>query len=253
MLGSDFEGFLRMDNAYIPAERVLKGDKDSPISISKGVVGHPDNVMAEAAIAAPVQPRDFAAAINDALYNLQRYIEPATFHAEPSVKFTEDWLSKSEFAKEVGCEPDYDTFNEMYQYTADDLGLYRFAGFHIHFDVMDSIPSDYAARVVDCTVGLASVAFEWDSRQGRRRALYGTPGRHRPKSYGIEYRTLSSSMITHLDEAQPIIESTALALQAAEPNIMMLPQLMWDAVSEAIRTEDVGMAKVLWEEVKGNF
>lgn len=248
MLGCDFEGFVRINNRYVPAERVLKGGKNSPVTLAKGVVGHPDNVMAEAALAAPVEAKDFSKAVTNALECLKDYINPAAFIAESSHKFTSDWLDHSVHSKEVGCEPDFDTVGKIYRYGHKDLGLYRFAGFHIHFDTSVTIPPAYAAQVVDCTIGLASIAFEWDINQGRRRQFYGTAGRHRVKPYGIEYRTLSSNMLRHIQDAQPLIEKVADALENEVVEIMMLPQLMWDAAKEAIETEDVAMAKALWME-----
>lgn len=252
MLGCDFEGFVKINNRYVPAERVLKGGKNSPVTLSKGVVGHPDNVMAEAALAAPVETKNFSKAVLNAVECLKDYINPAAFVAEASHKFTSDWLDASINSKEVGCEPDFDTSGNQYQYGPVDLGLYRFAGFHIHFDTALAVPPDYAARVVDCTVGLASVAFEWDTRQGRRRQFYGTAGRHRVKPYGIEYRSLSSNFIRHVEEAQGVIEQVAEALENEQTDIMVLPQLMWDAAKEAIENEDVDMAKALWHEVPIN-
>lgn len=249
MLGTDFEGFIRMDGRYIPAERVLKGGKDSPITLSRGVVGHPDNVMAEAAIAAPVEPKDFAKAVLNARKSLEEYIHPALFVPESSHKFAEEWLADSRYAEEVGCLPDMDTSGNTYKYKASDLGLYRYAGFHIHFDVSPTIDPSYAARVVDCTIGLASIAFGWDHRQGRRRSFYGTAGRHRVKPYGIEYRTLSSKFINNIQEAQPVIEAVADALENENVDILMLPQIMWDAARQAIEEEDTELANALWQQV----
>lgn len=250
MLGCDFETFLYIKGNPIPAERVLGGTKGQAQTLGRGVVGHPDNVMAEAALAAPVEPANFGTAVSNALSILGDHVSPADMYHQASIKFTEEWLNDCALAGEVGCEPDYDTSGQEYAYGPADLGLFRYAGFHIHFDVPNAVPRDYVTRVVDCTIGLASIALEWDSNQGRRRQFYGTAGRHRVKPYGIEYRTLSSNMLNHLDEAAPIIARVGEGIENTNTNLMMLPQIMWDAVKQAIETEDVGMAQALWAEAE---
>lgn len=248
VVGGDFEGFVRLNNDWIPAERVLGGGKDSPITLGKGVVGHPDNVMAEFALAAPVPVETFSARVKTAMDMLREHINPAEFIPRSSLKFNKEWLDDAKMSKEVGCMPDFDSHGNMYQYGHDTLGLYRYAGFHIHFDVVDSMPADYAVRVVDCTIGLASIALGWDM-QGNRRQFYGTAGRHRPKFYGVEYRTLSSNVLNHLDELQEILVPVCHALSTGHHPIIALPQIMWDPVSSAINTEDRDLARTLWGEV----
>ena len=249
VVGGDFEGFVRLNGDWIPAERVLGGGKHSPITLGRGVVGHPDNVMAEFALQAPVPVNTFAERVKTAMSMLQEHIEPAEFVARSSVKFNRNWLDDSKMSKEVGCEPDFDSVGNMYQYGPDTLGLYRYAGFHIHFDVADSMPPDYAVRVVDCTIGLASIALGWD-RQGMRRQFYGTAGRHRPKYYGVEYRTLSSNVLNHIDALQELLVPVCNALHTGNHPIVELPQIMWDPVRQAIDTEDVDLATTLWKEAQ---
>lgn len=251
MLGCDFEAFLYANNHPIPAERVLKGGKDNAQALARGVVAHSDNVMAEAALAAPVNPMNFGESVLHALDVLKKHISPVELRPEASVKFTREWLDECALSGEVGCLPDLDTTGQQYQYSSDDLGLYRYAGFHIHFDVPRNVPHDYATRVVDCTIGLASIALGWDTHQGMRRQFYGTAGRHRVKPYGIEYRTLSSNMLNHIEEASDIIAAVGLGLENTKTRLMMLPQIMWDAAKVAIETEDRDMADTLWKEARG--
>ena len=248
MIGGDFEGFVVLNSNYIPAERVLGGGKNSPITIGPGYVAHPDNVMAEFALQSPVNVADFAKSVQRGREMLDAHLGTATVSFEGSHKFTKEWLKAAALAGEVGCEPDYDSAGNMYQYRPKDLGLYRYAGFHLHFDVSNHMPQDYATRIVDCTIGIASIANGWDM-QGNRRNFYGTPGRHRPKPYGIEYRTLSAEMMNHLDGLQELLPAVCAALATGQGPLARLPQQDYALVSKAISTEDTAIAQALYMEV----
>jgi len=249
VIGGDFEGFVRAASGWIPASDVLSGGKNNATSLSDDVVAHPDNVMAEFALAKPVPVHQFATRVRAAQELLQEAIAPATFHAVGSMEFSYDWLDSTPSSKEIGCEPDYDHNGNMYAYSPTDIGSSRFAGFHLHFDVNPAIPPELAVMLVDCTIGVASIATQIDTQQGKRRQFYGTAGRHRRKPYGIEYRTLSSNVLNHLDVLQGYLPPVAAALSSNgnDPLIALLNE--HQLAVQCINEEDIALARTLIKEV----
>jgi len=190
MIGFDAECFLDLGGKPCCAEAFIGGSKNSPISLGSGVVGHPDNVMAEFSTAKPFDPRNILAVVNRGIELLSAAVYPAKVVIEPSCTFDKKALKKSLLAGEVGCDPDYQHGNMRPPITASNLGNARFAGGHIHFDTDPDLPPYIAASVCDVLLGAPCVAM--GEKQGGRRLVYGLDGLYRPKSYGIEYRTLSN-------------------------------------------------------------
>ena len=254
MLGCDVEQFLFKNNVILPAEKTLPGHKYEPFHLGGNCSGHPDNIMAEIALVDPVAVENFSEQVSAAVDILKAYVgKDIDVMPIPTVMVPKDILSTSTCANEIGCDPDMDADGNEYRYNAKQLGTYRFAGFHIHFDVNPMIDNFHAAQICDCTIGIASIANGWDSNQGERRKFYGTPGRHRPKHYGIEYRMLSPAMLNHLDGLQEILNIVAPQLEAGDGPCIPLPYMYSEAVAQAIREEDVSMARALWDTIRAQI
>lgn len=97
-------------------------------------------------------------------------------------------------AQVFGCDPDfvaYDTGDSLRTVDPLVVGNHRFCGGHLHFgfENPDKIPLPAIAIFIDMFIGLPSLVLD---TQKVRRKWYGLAGLYRPKSYGIEYRTMSN-------------------------------------------------------------
>jgi hypothetical protein len=95
-----------------------------------------------------------------------------------------------------GCDPDFNAWElkQNEKPTADDISL-RSCGGHVHIGLdncTEPMEQVRLTKLMDLHLGLWSVIEDPDNQ---RRKLYGTAGCFRPKSYGIEYRTLSNYWI----------------------------------------------------------
>jgi len=247
MIGYDVEFFLSNSRGYIPAERVLGGTKGRGMPIGKGVVAHPDNVMAEIASAAPFKAQDIIPRIQHDVDLLRQHVAPVDVSIVPYINVSKQFLDSSELASEVGCDVDFRNGEQRDPITADVLGRSRYAGGHLHFDVNSDIAPDYAAAVCDIMLAVPCIAH--GEQQGGRRGTYGLAGLYRPKSYGVEYRTLSNYWVDMLiSESTPniiapetfanLIINTSKALEEVRDEVLMLPAKYKDYATEIIETEN---------------
>jgi hypothetical protein len=104
-------------------------------------------------------------------------------------------------SKVLGCEPDFNAYTMQANPVPDAEVTYRTASGHIHIgwtegmDVNDPGHLEACQMLVkhlDASIGLLNAVFE---PTNTRRDLYGKAGAFRPKSYGVEYRTLSNSWL----------------------------------------------------------
>lgn len=255
MIGYDLESFLFENNNLVAAERYLSGNKHEAMSLSDDVVAHPDNIMAEIAAARPFDPKQLVARIRNDVSTLIAKVSPATVQLRPSVLCTKELLASSKYAAEVGCDPDNQYGGLRPSITATKLGMERYAGGHIHFDTHRDLPADIASMVCDVTLGAAVVAF--GEKQGGRRKTYGLPGLNRPKSYGVEYRTMSNFWASMLlqggDSADGFLNRvvvTAAALEKEDEKFIRSAMMLHDYAADIITREDTGEAANLYQTVE---
>jgi len=111
-----------------------------------------------------------------------------------------------------GCEPDFNAWTRKMNPRpfVEDLSL-RSCGGHVH--VGTSLDKIGTIRAMDAFLGVPSIFIDTDVR---RRALYGKAGAHRPKPYGVEYRTLSNFWLWEKQHKEWVYEQTAKALEFVE-------------------------------------
>lgn len=243
MIGYDAETFLRNSRGYIPAERVLAGTKGRGTSIGKGVIAHPDNIMAEISSAAPFDAKNLMQRIKHDVNKLREHVAPVSVSIVPQITVSQEWLDSCENANEIGCDIDYQNGAPRNPIKSDTLGLARYAGGHIHFDVDDCIAPDYAASVCDVMLAVACIAA--GEQQGGRRKVYGLPGIYRPKSYGVEYRTLSNFWLEWLHRDNTfgnLVRITSEAFENVIDEVLILPAKHGDYAREIIMNENQGEA-----------
>ena len=205
-IGTDFEGFIVDKQQQLKsAIGIIQGTKHEPIILENGAGLHYDNVCIE--VAGPVADDEvsFRKSINISLAYAHKHL-PKQYGITfiPSTLFPEKELESSQ-AKEFGCNPDYNawTLKENPSPNASDKTL-RSSGAHISIGYLKGSGYNFllepygrvdVIRTMDCLIGLPSVLMDSSTSAKKRRELYGKAGAHRPRTYGVEYRTLSNFWI----------------------------------------------------------
>lgn len=205
-LGCDPEFFLKDKETgkVIPAPLVgaTKGDKEKPEVLGKSGAWQVDGLAMEFNITPSEYFLTFIKRTNQALAMMRRRVdEKYDFDFSPTAYFTqEDFDKLTEKQLELGCDPDYDAYSGAENPRPEQAGFMRTAAGHIHIGWGQDIPVDHPdhlehcrllVRNLDALVGLPLVLFEGEE-DAKRRQMYGAAGSFRPKSYGVEYRTLSN-------------------------------------------------------------
>jgi hypothetical protein len=202
-IGCDPEFFLRerASGKLISAIPHVKGTKHFPQPLKGGNIQH-DNVAVEVATDPADCVEKFVDTIKTLLGEATKSLPSDTeIVALPSACFDEDQLQDPE-ALAFGCDPDYCAW-ELRQNdspSAEDH-TFRSCGAHIHVGtdgtdensfLLDPMGKVRMVRVMDCVHGVISTILDSSDESVARRKLYGKPGAHRAKEYGVEYRVLSN-------------------------------------------------------------
>lgn len=199
MLGSDPEVFLyspRLGRIY-PVLDLLGGTKDSPRPLSKdGFFVQEDNVLAEFNIPPAKTKSTFISYIDTGKELLREELKERGFTPviKASHRFKPGQLEDPR-AMIFGCTPDFNAWLglevENPTPSPDDDPLLRTAGGHILLGYDNPTQETNVAfvKLCDALLGVPSVIIDEDNE---RRKLYGKAGAFRHKSFGVEYRTLSS-------------------------------------------------------------
>lgn len=261
-IGADPEFFIREADTglSIPVCGLLGGTKEKPIPV--GAYGvQEDNVMCEYNIPPVTDVARFARHIREgraAVMERLGVTYPGRYDTDlaPSRLFSHAALDSAQ-ARVFGCSPDFDAYamgaphrRFIPEELEEERGGWRFAGGHVHIGYHEvqsfDVPPYVAAQFADVFIGLT--ALEHD-KQGKRREYYGTPGRYRPTSYGIEYRTLSNAW-TYTIPASERVGMSALRLgmffRSNEAFVKKVwSEIPWQDVRRAISTENVGLANTV--------
>jgi hypothetical protein len=199
-LGTDPEVFVfdTKKNHIISAIGLIGHGKHNPKPLSdpKFTVQE-DNVLLEFNTP-PVSSRgDFLEAIAKGIQLLQNEALQAgqIIKIQSSAFLPNDQLTHPS-ANIFGCDPDFNAWTGVINGppAMPENGL-RTAGGHVHVgytlnEEYDREPiNTQIVRWMDLYLGVPSILMDTDKD---RRRLYGKAGAHRPKPYGVEYRTLSS-------------------------------------------------------------
>ena len=237
-IGCDPEFFLKdiKSGKLISGIPFISGTKEEPKLLPKGGNIQRDNVAVEIATDPAISGEDFVEKVRDTLSEMVKVVPTWTkVIAIPSANFDPDQLDHPE-AQAFGCSPDFDAWEVRKNDPpyADD-STFRSCGAHIHVGTDGKDDNKFllefegkllTVRVMDCLHGIISTVLDSSPESIARRALYGNPGAHRPKDYGVEYRVLSNywlkspvtvMLMYHLtqDALKVIREGKAEALIAA--------------------------------------
>ncbi len=201
-VGADPEIFIGVGSEFVSAHDKIPGNKRKPYPVHKGGV-QVDGMAAEFNIDPANSYEEFQENLDTVQGILKEMLGPEyDFLHTATVKFNEDFaegVPKS--ALQLGCEPDFNGWTGVENDSPDEATLMRTAGGHVHvggFATDDLYDFDHylecarLARILDETLGVYSILWDGDDE---RRSLYGKAASFRPKSYGMEYRTLSNMWI----------------------------------------------------------
>jgi hypothetical protein len=200
LIGADPELFLKTkDGVPFSAHGLIQGTKEQPFKVRKGAV-QVDGMALEFNINPASGFRDFDNNISTVMEELRSLVPSEyTFDLSPSTTFDDDTIDSQPMeALELGCSPDFNAYTMEKNKSPHTQSGFRTAAGHIHIgwgeglDPMEETHFEACATLakqLDVYLGVPSIL--WD-RDQTRRSLYGGAGAFRPKSYGMEYRTLSN-------------------------------------------------------------
>jgi len=254
-IGSDSE-LIIMDSmrAPISSHRFLQAPKDKP-QLYNGFNLQNDGPLLEFAI----DPTESFEQFND-------YIEKALAMSKAiiglnviSKKVSVDYLELNQEEAVLGCEPSFNVWDmSPCAPSVDDLkyqGLSKFmrtASGHIHLgytnesDLSDDDFKLNLGRMLDVYLGTWSVLNDPDRR---RRMLYGKAGDIRDKSYGLEYRTLSSFWVHDYNMRKIVYERTHAAYVRAQ-EVLVHNVIKPSHLIDGINNYDMGTCDGIYRQVK---
>jgi hypothetical protein len=241
-IGSDPEGWIvnKLTGEPTPITGLLKGSKGEPISFLPGYGYQEDNCSWEFNIPPCKTKEQFIDTFSAALEELESVLDEYILRITPSIEFDSSLLTEKSQV-EIGCSEDFNAYTYDVE-TIPNLAITgkRFAGGHIHigYNNPNWEKSVLLCKHFDVYLGLLAVLLDNDTE---RKAIYGTPGRHRIKDYGIEYRTLSNFWIKS-PELIALIWDQAIAAIKNCNEIGTLIEMFSEEVTNAIILDDKDLA-----------
>lgn len=214
-LGSDPEVFLQ-DNTGNPVSVIgyINADKWDPMQIPDMPVGYTlqeDNVALEYGIPPAASADEFVHHIQSVMTKSLDYLPELSFSKLSCIVFPEEQM-KHPGAHVFGCEPDFNAWTkEMNPKPQPPHPLMRSAGGHVHVETQ--VDPIQAVRAMDLFLSVPAVLMD---NGEERKQLYGKAGAHRPKSYGVEYRSLSNFWVFDEKLIRWVWRNTERALQAGD-------------------------------------
>lgn len=217
--GMDVEFLLETPRSKrrVPACGLFGGTKQEPIPVP--LTGYEHYLMQEdgPALELNCPPAETVSEFVLHAKNLRHIAH--TLAAERKLRIITDWDwayfgpveywkgSKYRGMRTIGCDPDYDAFSSSLEPRRipelSEFEGFRFAGGHIHIGYNTEW---YSARSM--AASLAGALAPFHNPDSARYKWYGIPGIYRPKSYGVEYRSLGNTFV--LDDA--VLTRLAVAL-----------------------------------------
>jgi len=232
MVGADPEFFVKKDGIVQSAFGLIQGTKFNPFKVNKGAV-QVDGMALEYNIDPASSPEEFYENLTSVRDQLLNMIPGYEVEDKSSVVFDEEVFNKQPLeATLLGCEPDFNGWSMDVSNPPDASGRMRTAGGHVHvggFHCND--PSNHShfqtcgrlARIMDETLGIYSLLWDYDDK---RRSMYGKAGCFRPKTYGMEYRTLSNKWIFQGRLTQFVFSAVEESLKKMfDPNYQPNPEV----------------------------
>jgi len=262
-VGCDPEFFIRDEMGdTVPVCGLIGGTKDHPKpmeGMKEGFFVQEDGAAVEFNIPPAHTPAEFAENVTSALHNIQSILTKKKLGATVlnSLALKNDWTTKFPNLLQIGCDPDFIAY-ESGQYgpeprvsAPDKVGVIRGAGGHVHVGYpTDLCPPQIVAQLLDLMLALPAVPYD---KQGQRRQWWGVAGLYRPKSYGIEYRTLSNWWIWRGGSCLEIAGRSIALIESLQAHMIQWQAFYdlvnWKSVRDVIYREDEKAAKTLFNRL----
>lgn len=201
-IGHDSEMFAREPKSgkYIPLIGCIGGTKAFPLPVPGGNLQE-DNVSGEIAIDPTTNEDIFVQNTFNVLDKMREKIEAIGCEMVilPAVEFEQPILA--EYGGEAlacGCDPDYNAYTkEENTYPPLAETPWRVGSGHLHIDIpsCSAEPNNVNRAASLCDIHIKAPLFLLEGNNIRN-DTYGALGNYRPKSYGIEYRSVSNIILT---------------------------------------------------------
>lgn len=250
-VGSDIELFLQDKDTkeIISAEGFIKGTKYEPFVFdeqNKYFATSLDNVLMEFCIPPAKTAEEFYNNITKSMDYINSTLPDDLCAAIlPSANLESRWLTTPQ-AINFGCEPDFNAYTGYFnQRPHSKDNTLRSAGLHLHIGYEDAEKFHHyqyygdktrcsLIKTLDLFLGVPSVLIE---PENKRRELYGKAGAFRPKSYGVEYRTLSNYFVSDKGKIMWLHETTHKAAEWINAGNVISDQLA-SVIQKTINTND---------------
>lgn len=221
-IGADPEVFMGLNGSFVSAHDKVPGTKWEPHPVENGAV-QVDGMALEFNIDPATNYEEFQRNLDGVQGILKGMIGDHSFLDATSVEFSEEFLKEVPMLnREIGCSPDFNGWTLDENPVPQSSNLMRTVGGHVHiggFEAEDAYHPDHfmkcarLARILDSTLGVYSILWDKDDQ---RRSMYGRAGSFRPKTYGMEYRTLSNKWIFKPELVKFVYDSVERALALFE-------------------------------------
>lgn len=198
-IGADPEVFVTKEGRLVSAHGLVQGTKEDPFKVKDGAV-QVDGMALEFNIDPAKDLDSFLNNLDSVMSQLSDMCPEHELNPIPVAEFGKQVMDETpEFAKELGCDPDFNAWDGGAENPRPDGEVdFRTGAGHIHIgwtegmDVLDPAHVDACialVRQLDAYLGVPSVVLD---DCDKRRELYGKAGAFRVKPYGVEYRVLSN-------------------------------------------------------------
>lgn len=201
---------------------LIAGDKKNPTKIPGGQMIH-DNVNLEFGIEPASNVDEWVDRHREILSHIATNVLPKGLRIAviASSLFPDSELEDPE-AKMFGCDGDFDAYEMAMNIppSVEGAANLRSCGGHVHIghekirETIENVAG--ATKAMDVFLGLPSLLLDKDETSARRRELYGKAGCHRPKPYGVEYRSLGNFWVAHPELTRLVYLLTRDGLSAWE-------------------------------------
>jgi hypothetical protein len=201
LVGCDPEVFVKQNGVFKSAFGLIKGDKKNPQKVNRGAV-QVDGMALEFNIDPAASEDEFCINVQEVFNTMKLMVPDYQIATVPVAHFDMEYIkSQPAAALELGCDPDFNAWSHAINEKPNGERPMRTASGHVHIGWCNDADinsaehlgmAEVAVRQMDFYLGLPSLMYDDDKL---RREMYGKAGCYRPKSYGVEYRTLSNAWL----------------------------------------------------------
>lgn len=240
-LGCDPEVFLMNNEGLVPVFGLIGADKWNPKQIPdlpQGFTLQEDNVALEFGIPPASSIEEFVDSVKKVQFSFLKDHPQYSFAKLSCALFNSNQLKHPQ-ANVFGCEPDFNAWTGKENPKPKlKVKTMRAAGGHIHVETI--LPVQAVVQAMDFYLGIPSLFMDKDTQ---RRQLYGKAGAHRPKPYGVEYRTLSNFWIFDEKYIRWVWRNAQRALNSVSAGETF--QEAGKEIQQIINTSNIKDAKIL--------